>query len=101
MISDQNVILQFAIFNAFHIDTLSLNPRIAPIRSKRGIRVAVSGGTLNLEATRWTEKVLPLWSYLNTLPLHTHLMRNLRMPKGSRTSNSCPPAENSAILIFT
>lgn len=55
MLSDQNVILRVEIFNAFDIDTLTLNPRIAPISSKRGILVAVRGATLNLEATGWTK----------------------------------------------
>lgn len=55
MLSDQNVILRVEIFNAFDIDTLTLNPRIAPISSKRGILVAVRGATLNLEAPGWTK----------------------------------------------
>ena len=63
MTSDQNVISRVAIFNAFDIDTLSLNPRIAPLSLKRGIRVAVRGATLDLAATRWTEKVPSLCSY--------------------------------------
>ena len=48
MPSDQNVISRVAIFNALDIDTLSLNPRIAPISSKRRIPVAVRDATLNL-----------------------------------------------------
>ena len=50
MLSDQNVISRVAIFNALDIDTLSFDPRIAPISSKRRILVAVRGATLNLEA---------------------------------------------------
>ena len=52
MLSDQNVISLVAIFNAFDIDALSLNPRIAPISSKGRMLVAVSGATLDLEAAR-------------------------------------------------
>ena len=64
MLSDQDVISLVAIFNAFDIDALSLNPRIAPISSKRRILVAVRGATLDLENTRWTETVPLLCSYL-------------------------------------
>ena len=57
MLSDEDVISLVAIFNAFDIDALSLNARIAPISSKQSILVAVRGATLDLETTRWTETV--------------------------------------------
>lgn len=64
MLLDQNVISQVAIFDAFDNYTLSLDPRLAPIRSKRGILVVERGATLDLQATRWTETVSSLYSYL-------------------------------------
>ena len=51
MLSDQNFRSRVSILYTFDIDKLSLNPRTAPISSRRGILVAFSGATLDLDAT--------------------------------------------------